>query len=306
MVTLLATADWVAKSHLSVLILGETGVGKDVIAERIHRQSQRASRPFLRINCAAFSPSLLESELFGHEKGSFTGATVAAPGLLRSGEGGTVFLDEIGDFPSELQAKLLLVIERREVLAVGAVRPRPIDVRFISATNGNLGAKMAGGQFRQDLYFRLNGITLRIPPLRERLSEIEGLAQLFAQKAAASLGQATPCFSPEALHLLKGYSWPGNLRELRAIVERAIVLGRAERIEADDLLFPSSQSQRGIAGPTVVTSEMELICRTLAQFGGNQSRAAKELGMARNTFIARLEKYGIARPHKNEGWSNRT
>jgi two-component system response regulator AtoC len=318
----LALADRAAASMISVLLLGETGVGKDVLAERIHCASPRASGLLLRLNCAAFSPTLLASELFGHEKGAFTGAISPQPGLLQSASGGTVFLDEVGDLPLELQAKLLLVLERREVLPVGAVRPRPLDVRFLSATNRDLPRDIAAGRFRRDLYFRLNGITIEVPPLRARVAEIAELARCFARSAARSLGTAAPELSSEALARLRDHSWPGNVRELRTVIERAVLLGCGEVIGANDIVFAggghrpvpaagataesAGEDERGDergdepanepANEADRPPERQRITETLARCGGNQTRAAKLLGMSRNTLIARIEKYGLVRP----------
>jgi two-component system response regulator AtoC len=307
----LAIADRTAASMVSVLLLGETGVGKDVLAERIHRASLRAGGPFLRLNCAAFSPALLASELFGHEKGAFTGANSARPGLLQSARGGTVFLDEVGDLPVELQAKLLLVLERREVLPVGAVVPRQLDVRFISATNRNLPRDIEAGVFRRDLYYRLNGITIEVPPLRERLAEIEPLAQLFVREAARSIGRAAPTLSSEVLDMLRVHPWPGNIRELRAVMERAVLLGADDVVRVQDIVLASPPTLDTPAAPVLAraitaddddsAAERQHIVEMLAQCGGNQSRAAKRLGMSRNTLIARIEKYGLARPLSPRG-----
>jgi two-component system response regulator AtoC len=302
----LALADRAAASTISVLLLGETGVGKDVIAERIHRASPRAAGPFLRLNCAALSPSLLASELFGHEKGAFTGATAAQPGLLQSASGGTVFFDEVGDLPLDVQAKLLLVLERREVLPVGAIRPRQIDVRFISATNHKLPQDVAQGTFRRDLYHRLNGVTIDVPPLRERLTEIEGLARRFAEEAARSIGRTPPRMTAEVLASLRACSWPGNVRELRMVIERAVLLGPEGGISVRDLAPPASEASPapGIdAGRGSREPEARKVADALAQCGGNQSRAAKLLGLSRNTLIARIEKYGLARPLRPRGRS---
>jgi two-component system, NtrC family, response regulator AtoC len=288
----LALADRLAKSMISVLIVGETGVGKDVLAERIHSKSGRAHRPLLRVNCAALSPTLVESELFGHEKGAYTGATAAAAGLLQGGNGSTVFLDEVGELPLEIQAKLLLAVERREVTPVGATRPRPIDVRFLSATNRRLSDEVANGTFRRDLYFRLNGITIKVPPLRERQAEIEPLARKFVAEAARTIGRSVPEIPRESLEALRASPWPGNVRELRSTVERAMLLcdGDVLQFEAateDSLLY---------SAPKGIGSERDRIIEALAKCGGNQSKAAKFLGMSRNTLIARLEKYQLARP----------
>ncbi|WP_437675998.1 sigma 54-interacting transcriptional regulator [Sorangium sp. So ce131] len=235
-------AERVAKGPINILLLGETGVGKEVLAEAIHRASPRAERPLLRLSCVALSESLLESELFGHERGAFTGAVRAKPGLLETAEGGTVFLDEIGELPPSIQAKLLRVIEERKVLRVGGLTPTKIDVRFISATHRNLDAEVGRGAFRQDLYFRLNGVTLTIPPLRERPGEVAALAQLFAERAAKELfpseaSAMTVPISPEALAGLQRHSWPGNIRELRNVIERAVILANGAPIRPEHLLL---------------------------------------------------------------------
>jgi two-component system response regulator AtoC len=310
----LVLADRVAASRISVLLLGETGVGKDVMAERIHRASPRAGGAFLRLNCAAFSPALFASELFGHEKGAFTGAMSPQPGLLQSASGGTVFLDEVGDLPLELQAKLLIVLERSEVLPVGAVRPKPVDVRFIFATNRNLPQDVEAGVFRRDLYFRLNGITIEVPPLRARVAEIEGLATQFAREAARSICKPAPELSGEVLARLRAYAWPGNVRELRTVMERAVLLATEGTLRVEDIAFAV-----GAAGPARAAvrvphhvvegnhlddlTEREYISSILARCGGNQSRAAKLLGISRNTLIARIEKYGLTRPLAPRGRS---
>jgi len=307
----LALADRIAASMISVLLLGETGVGKDVLAERIHRASPRANGPFVRINCAAFSSTLLASELFGHEKGAFTGATSARLGLLQSGNGGTVFLDEVGDLPLDHQAHLLLVLERREVLPVGAVRPRPLDVRFVSATNRDLPKEVAAGRFRCDLYFRLNGLTIEVPPLRARVPEIETLARVFAREAARSIGKPTPELTSAALAVLQAHRWPGNIRELRSIIERAVLLAADCVLLPHDIALPvpaaplpaleatpvmvAAEGSAGLADGREDT-ERRQVAETLARCGGNQSRAAKLLGISRNTLIARISKYGLARP----------
>jgi DNA-binding NtrC family response regulator len=214
-----------AEGNINVLILGETGVGKEVLAQRIHRLSPRADKPILCVNCAGLTESLLESELFGYEKGAFTGATQAKPGLLETAQGGTVFLDEVGELPLVIQAKLLRVIEGREVMRLGGLKARPIDVRFISATNRDIEAEVQRGAFRRDLFFRLNGISLTIPPLRQRLSEIPALCDKFLANACVDFGRKpAPVISARAMTLLRGYSWPGNIRELRNVIERAVVL----------------------------------------------------------------------------------
>ena len=216
--------DVVASGTISVLILGETGVGKEVAANTIHRRSPRAKGPLVSVSCAGFSESLLDSELFGHEKGAFTGAHRTKVGLLESADGGTFFLDEVGEMPHSLQAKLLRVLEQRQVLRIGAVRPRTIDVRLIAATNRDLENEVARGNFRRDLYYRLAATTVVIPPLRERRGEILGLARLFVEHYAARARRKPPRMGPDAHDALLNYTWPGNVRELKNVIERAVLL----------------------------------------------------------------------------------
>lgn len=334
---LYAMAERVAEGPISVLLLGETGVGKEVLAETIHRKSPRAGRPFLRLNCGALSETLLESELFGHEKGSFTNAVRSKPGLFETAEKGTVFLDEIGELPLSIQVKLLRVLEDRQVMRVGGLSPRPIDVRFISATNRDLAAEVLRGTFRQDLYFRLNGIALSIPPLRERRDEIEPLARAFAASAAASIGRSPPVISSQAMTALLRHDWPGNVRELRNAIERAVVLcegvirpedfvldghGAAQATPAvstmsmrkvavlerpvelveDPLLgHPMRDAQTQPIGnlrQELGSLERQRMIDALEKCAGNQTAAAAMLGIPRRTFVAKLAAYNIPRPRK--------
>ncbi|WP_437276342.1 sigma 54-interacting transcriptional regulator [Sorangium sp. So ce375] len=236
MLALYEQAARAARSPISVLILGETGVGKEVLARTLHARSPRSSGPYVELNCAALPPSLLEGELFGHEKSAFTGASHARAGLLEAAHGGTLFLDEIGELPLAFQAKLLRVLEDRKVLRIGGRTPRRLDLRFVAATNRDLEAEIAGGAFRQDLYFRLNGIALVVPPLRERVAEIGPLASRFLEEACRRLDQrSAPRISPQALAALEAYAWPGNVRELRNVIERAAVLCAGESVLPADL-----------------------------------------------------------------------
>ena len=293
-----------AAGTINVLITGETGVGKELLAETVHRASPRRGGPYVCLNCAALSETLLESELFGHERGAFTGAVQAKPGLLETAAHGSLFLDEVGELPPALQAKLLRVIETREVLRVGGVRARKIDVRFVSATNRDLEAEVARGGFRRDLYFRLNGMTLTIPPLRERPRDLPILARAFVTSLAR--GRA-PEISEAAMAVLRAHGWPGNVRELRNVIERALLLcdGRAllpEHLpppvpvvadDAEPALPAAAPAARGADG-----DERTRILAALAACGGNQSRAARQLGISRKVLIARLDSYGVARPRK--------
>jgi DNA-binding NtrC family response regulator len=307
----------VAPGTISVLLLGETGVGKEVVAEALHRLSPRAARPFVRLNCAALSETLLESELFGHEKGAFTGASQTKPGLLETAGGGTVFLDEVGELPLTTQVKLLRVLETREVMRVGGLKAIPIDVRFVSATNRDLPREVAGGSFRQDLLFRLNGVTISIPPLRERVEEIEPLCRAFLESFSRQLARhPAPSLSSEAVAFLRSYAWPGNVRELRNVIERAILLCDGTTIELEHLpterasatfrasvpsplppaapVAPSEGSLREDIG----SLEKRRILEALAACGGNQSEAARQLGISRRTLTTRLTEYGVPRPRK--------
>lgn len=294
--------DRLAAGTINVLLLGETGVGKEVFAEKIHRRSPRADKPFLRLNCAALTEPLLESELFGYEKGAFTGATAAKPGLLETADGGTVFLDELADLPAALQAKLLRVLEDRAVMRVGALKPRAVDVRFVAATNRDLEVEMTRGAFRKDLFFRLSAATLMIPPLRERPSEIEPLAQLFVTQFARQLGRPTPAITPGAMTMLASYDWPGNVRELRNMIERAVLLAGDEPITPDYLpidkmratLPPDDESVDLRARREQL--ERQVVIDALERAGGNQTLAARMLGIARRTLISRMHAYGLPRP----------
>jgi DNA-binding NtrC family response regulator len=311
MVEVYRLIEHVAPSDLCVLISGETGVGKELAAEALHRLSPRAGGPFVQINCATVPQALLESELFGHERGAFTGAAQAKIGLLQATNGGTILLDEVGELPLGAQAKLLRVIESREVLPLGGVRPRPLDVRFIAASNRDLPAGVAAGTFRQDLFFRLNGVTIHIPPLRDRRSEIAPLSDAFAASAAARAGRPAPIFSADARAALEVYSWPGNIRELRNAVERAVAVcreGRVARehlppeIRAGESAIPPS-SRAAAPASSDLKGELEAIERqriidALERSGGHQGRAAELLGISRRTLISRLDAHGLPRPRK--------
>jgi transcriptional regulator with PAS, ATPase and Fis domain len=308
--------DRIAPGTISALIVGETGVGKELVAEAIHRRSPRASRPLVRLNCAAVAASLLESEWFGYEKGAFSGANTAKPGLLEMAEGGTVLFDELAEMPIDLQAKLLRVLEDRAVLRVGAVRPRRIDVRFLAATNRDLEAESARGTFRQDLYFRLNGVTIAVPPLRERREEIAALAATFVTEMSREAGRRPPSIDAEALGWLEAYSWPGNVRELRNVIERALLLvdeggaittaelpktlrPGARRPEAIDTADEPAPSRGESLKESVSAMEKQRVLAALAEAAGNQKRAAEILGISRGTLLSRLQAFGIARPRKS-------
>jgi DNA-binding NtrC family response regulator len=313
----------VAQGTISVVLLGETGVGKEVIARAIHRYSPRASRPFVSINCAAIPEALLESELFGHERGAFTGAVRDKVGLLETAAGGTLLLDEVGEMPLPAQAKLLRAIETREIVRVGGVKTRPVDVRFVAATNRDLEQLVEARVFRRDLYFRLNGISVTVPPLRERAAELEGLARKFVTEFARTLGRGERVLSSEALSALKRQSWPGNVRELRNVIERAVLLSDGREIRPEHLSLGSAPlpppapaaieeieeveaeleeedapASGGSLSDEVRAVERRRILEALEQCAGNQTRAAEKLGITRRALIHRLETYGVPRPRK--------
>lgn len=288
----------VARSELSVLLTGETGVGKEVFARRIHEMSPRGEGPFVPLNCGALSEELLASELFGHVAGAFTGARADKPGLLETAQGGTVFLDEVGEMPMSQQVKLLRVLEERRVMRVGGLSSTPIDVRFVSATNRDLRQEVSRGSFREDLYYRLNGITLRIPPLRERVGEIEGLARLFMTDAASRAGLPAPApLSAEALSALQSHAWPGNVRELKNVIERAVVLAGEEPVRPDHLFEDVGSELLPSSGEA--PDERTRILQALQQTAGNQTRAAELLGISRRTLGTKMDTFGIARPQKS-------
>jgi DNA-binding NtrC family response regulator len=307
-----------ARASISVLLLGETGVGKEVMARAIHAGSPRAAGPFMGINCAALAESLLEGELFGAEKGAYTGAVAARAGLFEAANGGTVFLDEVGEMPLATQGKLLRVLEERAVVRLGSTRPRPIDVRFVAATNRDIEGDSRAGRFRSDLYFRLAGITLLIPPLRERPAELQLLVDRFVAAACRELDRTAPLrVSSEALELLRRHDWPGNVRELRNAIERAAVLCAGETILPEHLppgllkppalkpppVAPSRPTAPPPAGGESLQGEIkslerQRIIEALERCGGNQSKAAELLGISRRTLVSRLSEFDLPRPRK--------
>jgi transcriptional regulator with PAS, ATPase and Fis domain len=317
------TIGLVAKSSIPVLLLGETGVGKDVLAEIIHRRSPRAAGPFVRVNCAAMPSALLESELFGYERGAFTGAARAKAGLVEAADGGTLFLDEIGEMDQTMQSKLLHVLERGEVMPLGSLRPRTVDVRFVAATNRDLDKLVAAGSFRKDLYFRLNGMTIAVPPLAARPSEIAPLAKLFLERACSRLDRPCLEISAPALDCLRAYAWPGNVRELRNAMDRAAALCTGGTVEIAHLPPECSHpAPRPAPNPGTVDSsdvpaprkptdmrdevrraarslERDRIVDALERCSGNQSAAARLLCISRRTLVARLAAYKIPRPIKD-------
>jgi len=292
----------VAQSDSNVVILGESGTGKELVASLIHQNSQRASERFLTINCAALSDTLLESQLFGHVRGAFTGAINHQKGLLDAANNGTLFLDEVGDMSPAIQAKLLRVLQEGDFIPVGDTKSKTVNIRFLAATNKDLEEEVRQKRFREDLYFRLNVISLYLPPLRERLEDIELLARHFLRKYAARMKRDITGFTPEALQLLTSYNWPGNVRELENAIERAAILTRGSEIRPETLPVwrsngvppvpdqPARPAERLVSLETV---EREHILHVLKAAGNNKSRAARILDIARRTLDRKIEEFGL-------------
>jgi DNA-binding NtrC family response regulator len=303
----LATVERVAPTNSTVLLGGESGVGKDLIARAIHEKSRRASGPFIKINSTAIPENLLESELFGYEKGAFTGATTSKPGKFELADKGTLFLDEIGDVPAATQVKLLRVLQEREFERLGGTRTIKVDVRLVAATNRDLRAALEEGTFREDLYYRLNVVPIDIPPLRDHKEDIAGLANLFLARFAKDSGREDKItgISPTALQLLRDHYWPGNVRELQNVIERACALASGAQLETADIQLDSPRNRNHAAsdrflpeGMTLDQWEDEMIRESLKRAGGNKSQAARLLGLSRNALRYRLSKIGI---DDNEG-----
>jgi DNA-binding NtrC family response regulator len=297
----LATVERVAPTNSTVLLGGESGVGKDLIARAIHEKSRRTSGPFLKINSTAIPENLLESELFGYEKGAFTGAAASKPGKFELADKGTLFLDEIGDVPPATQVKLLRVLQEREFERLGGTRTIKVDVRLIAATNRDLRAALEQGTFREDLYYRLNVVPIDIAPLRERKEDIPDLVNLFISRFAGDSGKPVEGISPDAMQILVNYHWPGNVRELHNIVERACALAKGNVLEAADIHLDvrPAKTANGPGGflPEGVTLEQwedEMVQEALRRANGNKSQAARLLGLSRNALRYRLSKIGIA------------
>jgi two-component system NtrC family response regulator len=287
---LLTVTERAAKTDATVLLMGESGVGKEVFARYIHDHSPRAKKPFVAINMAAIPENLIESELFGFEKGAFTDAIEAKAGQFETANGGTLFLDEIGEMPFAIQAKLLRAIQEREVRRLGASKTVKIDVRIVSATNADLGAKIADGTFREDLYYRLNTIPLQIPPLRERKEEILQIAEAVLQRNCEQYGFEPKRFGKEAEAELLAYRWPGNIRELISVVERAAILSDGDEITPDALFLES----RGLKRPrSIETMEKELIEEMMADCSGDLAEASKRLGMSQSALKTKMKTYNL-------------
>jgi len=283
----------VAQSDVTVLITGETGTGKELVARAIHAQSPRGYAPFIAVNCGAFTEQLLESELFGHEKGAFTDAKFTKKGRLELAHSGTLFLDEIGDITMKMQIDLLRVLETHEFTRVGGTMPIHSDFRVIAATHQDLLAAIQEGTFRRDLYYRLNVVHIAVPPLRERRDDIPLLAEHFLVRYAAETNKKIDAIHPEALEAMRNYDWPGNVRELENAIERAVVIGKGRQIQLADLPFLGPTDQSAIVGRSLEDMEREHIARVLEAEGGNITRTAQVLKINRTTLYHKLKKYGL-------------
>ena len=306
------TVERVGPTRTTVLLAGESGVGKDLIGRAIHQHSPRKDQPFVKINCTAIPENLMESELFGYEKGAFTGATASKPGKFEQANGGTVFLDEIGDVPGSIQVKLLRILQERQFERLGSNVTREVDVRVVAATNVDLRAALESGRFREDLYYRLNVVPINVPPLRERREDIPFLAIHFVQKLAKDLGTVTKGLSPGAIDRLLEHPWPGNVRELENTIERSMVLSPNEILQAADIrLEPPRHSAASAAlqspwlpeGETLEHWEQMMIREALRRANGNKSQAARSLGLTRNALRYRLSQMGLdnGAPEEGEG-----
>ena len=302
MTRLMETVAQVAPSEATVLIAGESGTGKEMIAGAIHFNSLRKNGPFVKINCAAITETLLESELFGHEKGAFTGADRRKEGKFRQAEGGTIFLDEVSEMSPAMQVKLLRVLQEREITRVGGDEAVKVDVRVIAATNKDLIREMEAGRFREDLYYRLNVVTINVPPLRERKEDIPLIAQHFLTLFAEKNHKNIKGFTPQAMDRLLKYTWPGNVRELMNAVERGVVLSRSDYLDEEELslVLRSHMPTEEAALLKIEAEDMpleavekEAIVKTLETAGGNKSEAARRLGITRRTLHIKLKKYGM-------------
>src|SRR5277367_2650222 len=307
MQAVLALVERVAPTNATVLIGGESGVGKDLVARAIHEHSRRSSEPFIKINSTAIPETLLESELFGYVKGAFSGASTSKPGKFELADKGTLFLDEIGDVPPAIQVKLLRVLQEREFERLGGTKTLKVDVRLIAATNRDLRAALEDGTFREDLYYRLNVVAIDIPPLRDHKEDIPALANFFLEKFARESGKPIRGITPEAMNLLLDFHWPGNVRELENIIERGVTLSSGSTLDVADIhLDPPTHRNAGgssavlPSGMTLDQWEDEAIREALRQANGNKSQAARALGLSRNALRYRLSKIGVPDPPEKD------
>jgi DNA-binding NtrC family response regulator len=301
--SLIRSARIVASTDVTVLIKGETGTGKEVLANAIQKSSSRANKPFITLNCATLPESLVESELFGHRKGSFTGASANKEGLFQAADGGTLFLDEINSLPLSIQGKLLRFLESGECLAVGDTKPYKVNVRVMAATNTDLSEQIKRGEFRQDLFYRLNVVPIELPALEDRTEDIDALIKHFLSFFAKEHNIVAPTFSRQAMKALRSYKWPGNIRELRNLCERLSILLAGRTIEPENLPYEFTSNTRNIEksnftlpalGLQLEDLEADLIHQALTRTNGNRSKSARLLGISRDTLLYRIQKYGLA------------
>ena len=301
--SLIRSAKMVAATDVTVLIKGETGTGKEMLANAIQKDSARADKAFITLNCAALPEGLVESELFGHKKGSFTGAVANKQGLFQAADGGTLFLDEINSLPLSIQTKLLRFLESGECLSVGETKPYTVNVRVIAATNADLAQQIAKGEFRQDLFFRLNVVPIELPALNQRNEDIESLVKHFLTICAKSHSVVAPKFSKRALKVLRSYAWPGNIRELRNLCERLSIFLAGTTIEPENLPLEFSACVSAPENSTFILPEIglqldkleaDMIHQALTRTNGNRSKSARLLGVSRDTLLYRIQKHGIA------------
>jgi two-component system response regulator FlrC len=290
--SLLQLAGSVALSDMTVLILGESGTGKELLARYIHKTSRRSKKPFIAVNCAAIPDNLLESELFGYEKGAFTGAAERKIGKFELAHEGTILLDEIGEMSGTLQAKLLRVLQEREIDRIGGKQPVPVDVRVIATTNRELQKEIADGRFREDLFYRLSVFPLQIPPLRERPEDIKPLAEYFAKKFSLQMNKCISGFTEETIDFLSKRQWKGNIREFENAVQRAVLITRSDLISLEDFMLESNLTECLTSGGSLRNMEMDMILKTLEDTSGNKTKAAKILGVSVRTIRNKLNEYG--------------
>lgn len=283
----------VAATPSTVLITGESGTGKEVIAKAIHALSPRAEKPFIAVNISGIPETLLESELFGYERGAFTGAGARKIGMFELASGGTLFLDEIGDMPIHLQVKLLRVLQEPKIQRLGGTQSIPVDVRILAATNRNVEQRVKEGKFREDLFYRLNVIQIKLPPLRERKEDILSLVGYFLKKYARIMGKSVQNIDPESLQALQNYPFPGNVRELENLIERVVILADSETIMIKDLGLPETKTNIQVHQGTIAEMEKQLMSSTLRRWEGNRTRAAEELGITRRTLLNKIKEYGL-------------
>lgn len=296
---LIETVRVVASTDVAVLLCGETGTGKELLARTIHYNSPRRSRPFVAVNCGALSESIIESELFGHERGAFTGAVATRKGRFEYANGGTLLLDEVGDTPASTQVKLLRVLENKEIVRVGSNEPRRVDVRILAATNRDLEQLVKHGKFREDLYYRLRVVTINLPPLREHKEDIPLMASAFIKEFSAQYNKHITGLSPAVRKIFDTYDWPGNVRELRNCIESMVVVTRDEILDTDDLpeyfapVKEAEPEEPALVGMTLEEMEKELIKNTLRRVNGNRQEAARLLGIGERTLYRKINEYGL-------------